>query len=119
MAIELIIDVFFILVPSRAPTNLTAHNESSTSLMINWGPVPGGKLHGILRGYRVLYKMAENMSSSFVSLTTNALSRNLKVSSLKKFTVYIVKVLAFTVKGDGPETVNISVSTDEDGKQSS
>lgn len=86
--------------------------------MINWGPVPDGQLHGILRGYRVLFKMAANTSSNFTSLTAYMPMESLTISSLKKFTVYLVKVLAFTVKGDGPTTRNISVSTDEDGKES-
>lgn len=102
------------LVPSLHPRNLQAHNTSSTSLLVYWDPVPKGHVHGILRGYRVFYKMADEVSGSYTNVTS--FTESARISGLKKYTIYNVKVLALTIKGDGPVTKNISISTDEDGK---
>lgn len=58
--------------------------------------------------------MADDVNGSFVNVTSTNQSASL--TELKKYTVYLVKVLAYTVKGDGPMTHNISISTDEDGE---
>ena len=105
-----------ISVPSQPPTNLTAYNTSSTSLQVTWGEVPKGFVHGILQGYRVLYKRTGDKNDSYANLTTGPNKCLLNITGLKKFTAYSVKVLAFTIKGDGAVSVNISVLTDEDGR---
>ena len=104
-----------ISVPSLPPTDLAAHNTSSTSLQVTWNEVPKGFVHGILQGYRVVYKRTADQNRSFINSTTGATERALHISGLEKFTAYTVKVLAFTRKGDGAVSVNISVLTDEDG----
>ena len=80
-----------------------------------WGEVPQGFVHGILQGYRVFYKRTGDKNNSYVNVTTGPTTRELHVTGLKKFTEYSTKVLAFTVKGDGAVSVNISVLSDEDG----
>ena len=83
---------------------------------MTWGKVPKGFVHGILKGYRVFYKKTGDQNSSYVNSTTDPTERKLNITGLEKFTAYSVKVLAFTRKGDGAVSVNISVLTDEDGK---
>ena len=102
-------------VPSQPPVNLKAHNTSSTSIRVIWDEVPQGFLHGILQGYRVFYKKTGDKNSSYVNVTTDSATRELHVTGLEKFTEYSTKVLAFTRKGDGAVSDNISVLTDEDG----
>lgn len=104
------------LVPSQPPTDLTAYNTSSTSLQVTWGKVPKGFVHGILQGYRVFYKRTGDKSDSYANSTTGPNERKLHITGLEKFTAYSMKVLAFTRKGDGAVSVNISVLTDEDGR---
>ena len=83
---------------------------------MTWGEVPEGYVHGILQGYRVFYsKMTGNRNISYVNVTTDPENRQLRVTRLKKFTKYALKVLAFTRKGDGAVSTDISVLTDEDG----
>ena len=83
---------------------------------MTWGKVPEGYVHGILQGYRVFYsEMTADKNISYVNVTTDPENRQLYVTGLKKFTKYSVKVLAFTRKGDGAVSTDISVVTDEDG----
>lgn len=83
---------------------------------MTWGEVPEGYVHGILQGYRVFYsEMTTNRNISYLNVTTDPESRQLRVTGLKKFTKYSLKVLAFTRKGDGVVSTDISVLTDEDG----
>lgn len=107
-----------IVVPSQPPVDLAAHNTSSTSLQVTWGEVPKGFVHGILQGYRVFYKRTSDENNSYVNSTTGPTERELHITGLEKFTAYSLKVLAFTRKGDGAFSVNISVLTDEDGNHS-
>ncbi|RMX41265.1 hypothetical protein pdam_00012375, partial [Pocillopora damicornis] len=101
-------------IPSLPPSKVTAHNTSSTSLLMTWGEVPKGFIHGILRGYRVFYRRTDDEESYYLNSTTEPTERKLHITGLKKFTEYSVKVLAFTIKGDGEVSNNISVMTDED-----
>ena len=103
------------VVPSQPPVNFKAQNTSSTSIRVTWGEVPQGFLHGILLGYRVFYKETGDKNSSYVNMTTGPAERKLHVAGLEKFTEYSTKVLAFTRKGDGAVSDNLSVLTDEDG----
>ena len=81
-----------------------------------WGEVPEGYVHGILQGYRVFYsEMTANRNINYVNVTTVPENRQLRVTRLKKFTKYSLKALAFTRKGDGAVSTDISVLTDEDG----
>ena len=83
---------------------------------MTWGEVPEGYVHGILQGYRVFYsEMTANRNISYLKVTTDPENRQLRVTELKKFTKYSLKVLAFTRKGDGAVSTDISVVTDEDG----
>lgn len=94
------------------PTRLAAYNTSSTSVMVTWLPVPDGYVHGILRGYRLFFKIDEDRF--YQNVTT--LNQSFELTGLEKFTNYSVKVLAFTRIGDGNVSDPVLVSTDEDGK---
>ena len=80
--------------------------------MVTWLPVPGGYVHGILRGYRLLFKIDEN--SFYQNVTT--VNQSFELTGLEKFTNYFIKVLAYTRIGDGNVSDPVIVSTDEDGK---
>ncbi|XP_015753438.1 PREDICTED: phosphatidylinositol phosphatase PTPRQ-like [Acropora digitifera] len=101
-------------IPSKPPVNLAACNTSSTSIRVTWREVPFGFLHGILRGYRVFYKKTDDNNTTYIDASIGSTERELDITGLEKFTRYSVKALAFTRKGNGPVTHNISVLTDED-----
>lgn len=82
--------------------------------MVTWNPVPEVFTHGIVLGYLVLYKRKKNANNSYVNVTS--LVTSVELSNLDKFTIYEVKVLAFTVKGNGAMSNETLVRTDEDGK---
>ena len=106
-----------LLVPSQAPADVQLFNTSSTSLKAVWGPVPVCCRHGVIRGYRLFLR--DNISGAFVRNETAPRSgHEFEFSSLLKYYSYNVSILAFTVKGDGPLSVDVVAMTDEDGKAS-
>lgn len=66
-------------------------------------------------GYRILFKIA-NKAEDFSIVSTSATTRYKELHGLGKFTVYEISVLAFTAIGDGPNSTNVFISTDEDSK---
>ena len=82
--------------------------------MVTWLPVPDGFVHGILKGYRILFKTDHDRF--YRNVTT--VNQSFELTGLEKFTNYTVKVLAFTRIGDGNISDPVIVSTDEDGKLS-
>ena len=75
------------------------------SINVSWEPVPEGFVHGILLGYRVLYKVlalaGEDIKGSTLNNTTDAATLNTTLEGLQNFAVYEIRVSAFTIKGDG------------------
>lgn len=69
-------------------------------------------MHGILKGYRLLFKV--DGDSFYRNVTT--VNQSFELMRLKKFSKYSVKVLAFTRVGDGNISKHVTVSTDEDGE---
>ena len=105
---------FSLLVPSLPPADIQSHNTSSTSLMVTWNPVPKGFTHGIVLGYLVLYKKEKDSHYSYANKTS--LVNSAELTNLDKFTMYVVKVLAFTIKGNGELSNKTLVRTHEDGE---
>lgn len=107
--------VFTYAVPSLPPQNVSSYNTSSTSIYVSWHEVSHGFVHGILLGYRVLYKVASEIHNNSV-VSTSETTKEKELQGLKKFTMYEIAVLAFTRIGDGVNSTSIFVSTDEDSK---
>ena len=106
----------FLAVPSLPPQNVWANNISSTALRAKWNPVPPSFVHGILRGYKVLYKKTNEPSAPYTNLTVPPGVRLKEIYQLRKFTFYTIQVLAFTIKGNGALSPPWNVTTDEDSK---
>ena len=103
------------LVPSRPPMLIRLYNTSSTSIRISWQRLAPEYVHGILRGYRVLYRLVNVTENVFKSLTTQELFVDLR--GLLKYTNYGIRVLAFTTIGDGLTSAEHVCRTDQDGKK--
>ena len=102
-------DIFLSIGPS-APLNITAHNLSSTSILITWQPpvIP----NGIVRFYSVEFT---EISTNGVVNSIHATNTSVIITMLEKFTTYEVQVFATTItEGDGSDVV--TVTTDEDSK---
>lgn len=82
--------------------------------MVTWNPVSQGFTHGIVLGYMVLYKKEKHANNTYINITSPVTS--VQLTDLDKFTMYVVKVLAFTVKGNGVMTNETRARTHEDGE---
>ena len=95
---------------------------------MKWKPVPEQYRNGIILGYRLTWKF---MSAIDHQLEPNdeetekwprkatVLGPNVflfRLHDVKAFTWYCLKMLAFTRKGDGPESSCIFILTQEGGK---
>ena len=108
------INLPYFLEPSLPPANAKGDNSSSTSILVQWDEVPENDKNGIIKGYNVTYK--DWRTGVEKTQTVNASASQVELTGLNKFTKYNISVLAFTVKGDGPLSSTITVSTDEDSK---
>ncbi|KAJ7386427.1 hypothetical protein OS493_008552 [Desmophyllum pertusum] len=96
--------------PGAAPENLKGRNLTSTSILVTWGEVPADKQHGHIRHYTVIYKKVSGGPDKTKIVTI----KRAELEGLDKFSEYNIRVLAATIKGDGPPSDPIVVSTDED-----
>ena len=112
---------FFFIAPSQSPINVRAFNKTSpTQITVQWKPIPDKfYVHGILRGYKVLYsaiaianEKLEELEVYEVTVGPSTLIAVLK--NLTAFTRYEVRVLAFTVKGDGVKSNPIRAGNSDD-----
>lgn len=76
--------------------------------------MPADQKHGGIVRYNVVYKLSK--TGAEVIETVDSHIRNVELTNLKKYMAYRIQVLAATVKGDGPRSVPIAVSTDQDSK---
>lgn len=64
------------LVPSAAPTNVTANAISSTEIQVSWSGVPVSEQNGLIRGYKVCslwdsFLLCTNNTNKILSSTDN------------------------------------------------
>lgn len=68
-------------------------------------------MHGILLGYRILYRVLsiaeEDVRQPTLTATAKPTALNFTLTGLLNYAVYDIRVLAFTMKGDGVETQSI------------
>ena len=119
-------------VPSKPPQDIELQNSSSTSILVQWEPIPKDFVHGILLGIKIFYRSAlrdnsivfssrrarraiEEDWSEYTNITLPPNALSYEMTDLKKFTNYSVVILGFTSKGDGNVSHQFIVSTDEDG----
>ncbi|NXR83966.1 SDK2 protein, partial [Pycnonotus jocosus] len=88
-------------VPSSGPSNVSAVATSSSSLMVRWSDIPEADCNGLILGYKVLYKEKGSEVRSRFWLAEGNASRSAQLTGLAKYTLYEIRVLAFTRMGDG------------------
>ena len=101
--------------PGAAPSNVTAKNTSSTSILVQWNEVPEDKRHGRIRDYTVIWKREPGIYPE-KTMVVNAPKLQLELTNLTKYTEYSIQVLAATRIGKGPASLPIVQRTDEDSK---
>ena len=112
---------FSFIAPSQSPINVRAFNKTSpTQITVQWNPIPDKfYVHGILRGYKVLYSAIAVANEKLEELETYELTVGPStliavLENLTAFTRYEVRVLAFTVKGDGVKSTPIRAGNSDD-----
>jgi len=96
-------------VPSAAPQNVRGQNTSSTSILVAWGEVPVNEQRGNIRYYTVIYM--ETQGGAEMSKRVDSSTLSVELTGLKRYAKYSIQVSAATVKGDGPASVPVTVST--------
>uniref|UniRef100_T1IT69 Down syndrome cell adhesion molecule-like protein Dscam2 n=1 Tax=Strigamia maritima TaxID=126957 RepID=T1IT69_STRMM len=102
-------------VPTKAPADIRCSVLTSQSVHITWQSPPSLAIHGVLQGYKVLFKPinqlpTRNANSGIKTTTINKMTLN----KLLKYANYSFQVLAFTKKGDGIKSDPIYCRTLED-----
>ena len=105
---------FVFIEPNASPVNVQGHNTSSTSIWVNWDPVPAADQNGIILTYTVRYTALPEGTPRMA--VVSAPTTHVTLRSLEEYTNYSILVFASTVKGDGNASQPIIVTTDEDSK---
>ncbi|XP_049575506.1 receptor-type tyrosine-protein phosphatase delta isoform X5 [Syngnathus scovelli] len=100
--------------PSAPPQDITCTSPTSTSILVSWAPPPAEFQNGVITGYAVQY------STTGVNKTSKRIDGIPKEGSpylldnLEKWTEYGITVRAQTEAGDGPESLQLIIRTEED-----
>ena len=100
--------------PDGAPQNVRGQNSSSTSILVMWDEVLAYQQNGIITGYTISYQSQTENDNGNVQV--NASVRQMELTNLKEYVNYKITVFASTVRGNGPSSHPIDVTTDQDSK---
>ena len=106
------------IVPSGPPQSVAAVNKSSTELTVRWQNVLEKDRNGIIQGFKVYYVAVGQFAvdrREKVQEVNDGSAVETVVGNLEKYIEYNITVLAFTSKGDGPNSTEITARTDQDG----
>uniref|UniRef100_A0A8C2WJH8 protein-tyrosine-phosphatase n=1 Tax=Cyclopterus lumpus TaxID=8103 RepID=A0A8C2WJH8_CYCLU len=100
--------------PSAPPQDITCASPSSTSILVSWAPPPVEFQNGVITGYSIQYSTTEGhkMSKSVDGIPPE--SSPYLLEDLEKWTEYGITVRAQTEAGDGPESLQLLIRTEED-----
>uniref|UniRef100_A0A8C6NXZ2 DS cell adhesion molecule like 1 n=1 Tax=Nothobranchius furzeri TaxID=105023 RepID=A0A8C6NXZ2_NOTFU len=101
-------------VPSEPPQNVRAISVTSDEAVITWAEPPRMTLHGVLKGYRVVFwsLFPDGEWGEMQNITTTR--EQVELRGLDKFTNYSVQALAYTQAGDGVRSNVLYIQTRED-----
>lgn len=102
-------------VPSAPPQDITCTSPSSTSILVSWAPPPVEFQNGVITGYSIQYSSTEGNKESKRIDGIPAESSQYLLEGLDKWTEYGLTVRAQTEAGDGPESLQLLIRTEEDG----
>ncbi len=107
--------------PSNSPQNVTvdAGTPPTTSLEVNWDPVPQIDQNGIIILYEVRYDPLETFGGQITTgykNTTSGSELMITLEDLQEYVEYNISVRAYTSVGAGPFSDGIVRRTEEDSK---
>ena len=94
--------------PSEAPKWIPAVTKNSTSIELAWEPVPERDLNGNLTEYIISY--IDGVTT--IRRHVERYRKKVVINGLKASTTYSFKILAATVKGEGPLSKPTEARTD-------
>lgn len=80
---------------------VTAHNSSSTSLLVEWTRLPEEDFRGLPIGYKIIYYPAE-VQSEINFMTVNYTTNTTVLTNLTVYTKYVINASAVSSGGIGP-----------------
>ena len=104
---------YLFIVPTLSPLNVRGFLDSSERINITWQPVPLEQHNGIILGYRVVYGTQGGLHKN---VTVNVTTLSVALGNLQTYTLYHIRVAAFTVIGDGILSDAITVRSQEGGR---
>uniref|UniRef100_A0A8C1FC88 protein-tyrosine-phosphatase n=1 Tax=Cyprinus carpio carpio TaxID=630221 RepID=A0A8C1FC88_CYPCA len=96
------------------PRQLEVQPINSTSVKVSWHSVLSGQRNGQIRGYQVHYALMENGESQGLPRIKDMMlddEQELMLEDLQPETLYSISVAAYTIKGDGAQSVAHLVQT--------
>ena len=96
--------IICVSVPSEAPEGITAAAKSSTSIELEWKPVPERDLNGIFTKYFITYSDGKKRKVSS--------SSKVVINGLRASTTYSFHISAATAKGEGQQSKPTEATTD-------
>uniref|UniRef100_A0A8C5HND4 Receptor-type tyrosine-protein phosphatase delta n=1 Tax=Gouania willdenowi TaxID=441366 RepID=A0A8C5HND4_GOUWI len=100
--------------PSAPPQDITCTSSSSTSVLVSWAPPPLEFQNGVITGYVIQYSTTmRNKTSKRIDGIPPDSSPYL-LENLEKWTEYGITVRAQTEAGEGPESLQLLIRTEED-----
>ena len=106
--------IFLNLVPSAPRQIVRAVNKTSTSILITLYEVPFGQKNGHILSYNVTYTLVNQNVTTTKQIEAPTLQVNL--TGLRANTNYSITVVTSTIKGHGPASPAIYVSTQKEGE---
>ena len=100
-------------VPSAGPSNITAQNTSSSSIIVTWDGVLQEHRNGNITGYKVYIKKVGSEGGWESEETKQKIFAK---SELDLWSFYYIKISAKTSVGEGPQSNVVRVRTAEDGE---
>ena len=94
-------------VPSMPPQDVRVLDlVTQSSIQVTWRPVLPGYVNGILQGYKLTYQLITASDQHMPDekeniLTLNPHNLSITIQHLRSFSVYKIKVAAFTRQGTG------------------
>ena len=98
---------FFFKAPDKPPQNVSASNLTSEArIPVSWGPVPEGHVNGLLIGYSIKYQRIWTAERAALDTEEENVivepSETSAILQVQTYSVYRIKVAAFTRRGMGP-----------------
>ena len=107
---------FSFIVPNVAPTISAYMSPNTTSVYLNWTEVTSLDLNGIFQGYKVLHRVTEQSANTeYAARVLYGNKTELLLTDLEMYTNYTLRVLAFTLSGDGFISDSVTVMTLDGG----